>query len=232
MIRCTSWAFCCVAIRALPLVALASSVAGAQPGAEPVPDSDAKTNPVTEAAPEPVRDSDAKTNPVTESETAEPAQTNPVTAEEAEPPKPRTPFDRGRFGLSAGAGTTSVFDQRYFGIGVAAGYFVLDGVAIDLGTEVQWGDGPTILRTRPGLRYVAQPLVGKWPLIPYVAGYYTHWFVGDAIADVDAVGTRGGLLYVSGSLVLGLGVGYEHLVSECTMDCSSVYPDLTISIAL
>ncbi|HEX5060286.1 MAG TPA: hypothetical protein VFV99_13050 [Kofleriaceae bacterium] len=178
-------------IRALALVALASSAAAAQPA---------------------------------------PGAVQPVPEEE--PPRERTPFDRGRFALSAGAGTTSVFDQRYFGIGVAAGYFVLDGVAIDLGTQVQWGDGPTILRTTPGLRYVAQPLVGTWPLIPYVAGYYTHWFVGDAIADVDAVGTRGGLLYVSGSLVLGLGVGYEHLVSECTMDCSSVYPDLTISIAL
>ena len=68
-------------------------------------------------------------------------------------------------------------------------------------------------------------------MVPYVAVFYTHWFVGDAYGDVDALGTRGGLLYVSGSTALGLGVAYEHLVSECTMDCSSVYPDITISIA-
>jgi hypothetical protein len=157
---------------------------------------------------------------------AQPAVTDP------EPPPPRTPFDRGRFGLSAGAGTTSAFGQRYFAIGAGASYFVLDGVGIGLGAQVQWGDGPTITRTTPELRYVAQPLVGRWPVIPYVAVFYTHWFIGDAFADVDAVGTRGGLLYVSGSIVLGLGVAYEHLVSECMMDCSSVYPDITISIAL
>jgi hypothetical protein len=62
--------------------------------------------------------------------------------------------------------------------------------------------------------------------------FYSHWFIGDAYSDQDAVGTRGGLLYVSGSVVLGLGVAYERIVSECTMDCSSVYPDFTLSIAL
>ena len=150
---------------------------------------------------------------------------------EPEPERPRTPFDQGRFGLSAGAGTSSALGHRYYAIGAGASYFVLDGFAVGFGSQVQWGDGPTILRTTPELRYVAQPLVGHWPLIPYLAVFYTHWFVGDAFADVDAIGTRGGLLYVSGSMVLGLGVAYEHLVSECTMDCSSVYPDITISIA-
>ena len=150
---------------------------------------------------------------------------------EEEPPR-RTPFDQGRFSLSGGAGTASAFGQRYFGIGLSASYFVLDGVAIDAGSVVQWGDGPTILRTTPGLRYVAQPLVGHFPLIPYVGVFYSHWFVGDAFADIDALGTRGGLLYVSGSVVLGLGIAYERIVSECTMDCSSIYPDITIAIAL
>jgi hypothetical protein len=160
------------------------------------------------------------------------AAAQPSATEHEPPPRPRTPFDRGRFGLSAGAGTTSALGQRYFGIGAGASYFVLDGVGVGLSAQVQWGDGPTITRTTPELRYVAQPLVGRWPLIPYVAVFYTHWFIGDAFEDVDAIGTRGGLLYVSGSIVLGLGVAYEHLVSECTMNCSSVYPDITISIAL
>ena len=208
-------------MRALLLVAMMSSAAIAQPGtSEP-------------ATSEPATSEPAATEPA-EPETTEPATTQPAVTE-PEPPRPRTPFDRGRFGLTAGAGTASAFGQRYFGIGGALSYFVLDGVALGVGAQVQWGDGPTITRTTPELRYVAQPLVGRWPLIPYVAVFYTHWFIGEANPDVDAIGTRGGLLYVSGSIVLGLGIAYEHLVSECmmaTMDCSSVYPDITISIAL
>ena len=160
------------------------------------------------------------------------AHAQPAPDPDVEPQRPRTPFDQGRFGLTAGAGTTSAFGERYFAIAAGASYFVLDGVGVGLGTQVQWGDGPTIFRTTPDLRYVAQPLVGRWPLIPYVGVFYSHWFIGEQIDDVDAIGTRGGLLYVSGSMVLGLGIAYEHLVSTCTMDCSAVYPDITISIAL
>ena len=163
------------------------------------------------------------------------AYAQPGAGPDPEPePARKTPFDRGRFGLSVGAGTTSAFGERYFSIAAAASYFVLDGVGIDLGSQVQWGDGPTIARTTPGLRYVAQPLVGVSPVIPYVGVFYSHWFVGDAYVDIDAVGTRGGLLYVSGSVVLGLGVAYERIVSDCDsamMNCSAVYPDLTIAIA-
>jgi hypothetical protein len=212
--------------RALVLVALLPAVAFAQP-AEPEP-----AEPSQPAAPAPA----AAAEPASEPAASEPAEPEPTLPAVPEPePKRRTPFDQGRFSLTAGAGTSSALGQRYFGIGAGAMYFALDGVGIGLGTQVQWGDGPTILRTTPELRYVAQPLVGRWPLIPYAGVFYTHWFIGDAFIDVDAVGTRGGLLYVSGSVVLGLGVAYEHLVSECdamTMDCSSVYPDITISVAL
>lgn len=150
---------------------------------------------------------------------------------EAEPPR-RTPFDQGRFGLSFGAGSTTAFGGRYFVIGGGGGYFVLDGLELGLAAAHQWGDGPSITRLTPAVRYVVQPLVGKFPLVPYAGVFYSHWFIGDAYADQDAIGTRGGLLYVSGSVVLGLGIAYEHIVSECTMDCDAIYPDLTISIAL
>ena len=208
--------------RALVLVALMSSVAFAQP-AEPEPAPPADPAETKETPPEP----------------APPAETE---AREPEPPEPepkrRTPFDRGRFGLTAGGGTTRQFDQTYVSISAGTIYYVLDGVGIGFGAGVQWawsGDGPTIARTTPDLRYVAQPLVGRWPLIPYVGVFYNHWFIGDAYADIDAIGTRGGLLYVSGRAVLGLGIAYEHLVSKCDatmMDCSLIYPDITIAFAL
>ena len=155
-----------------------------------------------------------------------------------EPAPRKTPFDRGKFGLSLGAGSSSSFGFRYFVIGGGAGYFVLDGLEVGLAGAIQWGDGPTIGRLTPGVRYIAHPLVGHSPLIPYVGVFYSHWFIGggDLYRDQDAVGTRGGLLYVSGSVILGLGIAYERIVSECmpTADdeCWSVYPDLTISISL
>ncbi|HTL34936.1 MAG TPA: hypothetical protein VL326_17525 [Kofleriaceae bacterium] len=161
------------------------------------------------------------------------AHADPDPAAPIEEPAPRrpTPFDQGKFGFSAGAGSQTVLGGRYFGIAAGGSYFVLDGLALDLGAEFQWGDGPNIARLTPEVRYVVQPLVGKFPLIPYAAVFYSHWFIGESFIDQDAVGTRGGLLYVSGSLVLGLGVAYEHIVSTCDMDCSAIYPDLTIAIS-
>jgi len=155
----------------------------------------------------------------------------PAYADPEEPPPPRTPFDRGRIGLSVGGGTTSAFGHPYYVIGGGVGYFVLDGVELGLSGLVQFGSDPSIEKASPSLRYIAQPLVGKTPIIPYVGTFYTHWFVS-GFSDVDTVGGRAGGLYVSGQVVLGLGVVYERVVSACTMDCDAWYPDFTISFAL
>lgn len=143
-----------------------------------------------------------------------------------------TPFDRGKLSLGIYGGSQSTLGYHYFAIGGAFGYFVLDGVEVSLGGLEEFGDGPNISKLEPELRYVVQPLVGKSPVIPYVGAFYNHWFIGGGMSDVDTVGGRGGLLYVSGQLVLGLGAVYERIVSDCVMDCSSVYPDFTISLAL
>jgi hypothetical protein len=145
---------------------------------------------------------------------------------------PETPFDQGKIAIGIYGGTQSSLGFRYYAIGGALGYYVLDGVEVSGGTLFQFGDGPNILRLTPSVRYVAQPLVGHSPLIPYVGVFYNHWFIGDSYSDVDAVGGRTGLLYVSGRAILGLGVAYERVVSECVTDCSSVYPDFTISVSL
>jgi hypothetical protein len=147
-----------------------------------------------------------------------------------EPPKP-TPFDRGKMSLSVAGGSSNNFGQRYFGIGAGFGYFILDGLELGVAALHQFGDGPSISKLAPQIRYVAKPLVGKWPLIPYVGVFYTHWFIGDMFEDVDAIGARSGLLYVSGRVLLGLGVAVEQTVSECVEECVTVYPDLTISLS-
>jgi hypothetical protein len=147
------------------------------------------------------------------------------------PPPPATPFDRGKFALGVYGGSQSALGQRYFGIGAGLGYFVLDGLELGLGGQFLFGDGPNIGRVTPSLRYVAQPLVPHSPVVPYVGVFYNRQFIGDDIADIDSVGTRGGLIYVSGKVLLGLGVAYERIVSECVTDCSSVYPDVTIAVS-
>jgi len=152
-------------------------------------------------------------------------------AQPVEPPR-ETPFDRGKLAITAGGGTGSTLGHDYVVIGAGLGYYVLDGVEVMLAGQEQFGDGPNISELSPQLRYVAQPLVGQWPIIPYVGGFYNHWFVGDGLPDVDSVGGRAGGLWISGKVVLGLGIVYEHIVSDCMMDCDSWYPDITIAFAL
>lgn len=144
---------------------------------------------------------------------------------------PPTPFDQGRVSISAGGGTSSSLGHQYVVMGGGVGYYVLDGVEVSLHGLYEFGDGPSISLLSPQLRYVAQPLVGSWPIIPYVGGFYNHWFVGDNLGDVDSIGGRVGGLWINGRVILGLGVVYEQIVSSCTTDCSSVYPDITIGFS-
>lgn len=148
-----------------------------------------------------------------------------------EEPDRQTPFDRGHVGFSVGAGEQSAFGYRYFGLGAGAGYFVLDGLELGGFALHEFGGGPSINEVSPSLRYVAQPLVGRWPVIPYAGAFYNHWFLGDGFSDLDTVGSRAGLLHLSGRLIVGLGVVYEHTVSACVTDCDSVFPDVTLGFA-
>lgn len=155
----------------------------------------------------------------------------PATAQVVEPPPTPTPFDRGSFGLSGGGGPQTTFGYRKFVVGVGVGYFVLNGVEIGLSGLHQFGDGPSVSELSPSLRYVAQPLVGRSPLIPYIGVFYRHWFIGSEIDDVDTVGARAGALFLSGRIILGLGVVVEQTVSMCSVECAAVYPEFTIGFS-
>jgi hypothetical protein len=148
------------------------------------------------------------------------------------PPPPRpTPFDRGRFGLSAGVSSQTEFDVHYFVIGAGVAYYVIDGLSLGLSGFHEFGNGPSISELSPEVRYVAQPLVYKWPVVPYVGTFYKHLFVGEN-PDVDSIGVHGGLMFVSGQLVLGLGVAVERQITVCNNGCEFVYPDLIIALSL
>ncbi len=148
----------------------------------------------------------------------------------APPPLP-TPFDRGKFGLGLGAASQTLFGENYFEVGGGVTYFVLDGVELGASGLHEFGSGPSISQLSPSLRYIAKPLVGRWPVIPYIGTFYKHWFVG-GLPDEDTVGARAGFIYVSGHVLLGLGIAGEDVVSACTTGCTFVYPDVTVSLSL
>jgi hypothetical protein len=142
--------------------------------------------------------------------------------------KSPTPFDRGSFAIEVAGGTQNALGYRYFGLGAGVDYYVVDGVAVGIFALHEFGDGPSLNQVRPSLTYVAQPLVGSWPVIPYVGGLYKHWFVGAPYEDLDSVGARTGVLYLNGRVILGVGAVLEQVVSTCRVDCTQVYPDLNI----
>jgi hypothetical protein len=160
--------------------------------------------------------------------------TAPAAAPDPEivPPRPKTPFDQGKFALSIGGGTQDVLGHHYYVLGAGVGYYVLDGLGVHLSGLVEFGADPFIAKLSPEVRYVAQPLVGRSPFIPYVGVFFNHWFVTGMYPDVDTVGARAGLMYISGALILGAGAAVEHTVSSCSTDCNQLYPDFIISMAL
>jgi hypothetical protein len=142
-----------------------------------------------------------------------------------------TPFDRGSMAFSVGGGTQNALGYRYFGVGVGFGYYVVDGLEAGVFALHEFGDGPSLNQVRPSLTYVAQPLVGSWPVIPYVGGFYNHWFVGSPFDDIDTIGARAGVLYLNGRIIAGLGVALEHVLSTCEVDCDNVAPDVTLGFS-
>lgn len=153
-------------------------------------------------------------------------------ADEPPQPPPPTPFDQWRFNLGGGASTISTFGSNYTVIGLGAELFVLPGLGVDLSASHYFGDGPSVSRVTPGLRYVLKPLFGKSPVIPYIGGFYDHYFVGSDYGDVDGVGGRVGLIFVTGHVLLGLGLGVEQYVTNCAKDCTVYFPDFSIGVAL
>jgi hypothetical protein len=139
----------------------------------------------------------------------------------------RTPWDRGRIAISLSLGSEEAFGDDYFLVGAGVGYFVLDGLEVGVDGVRWFGGDPGISVVSPGLRYVAVPL--GWPVLPYVGGFYTHYFIGGPFEDFDTVGARLGLvLHRGGGLILGGGAIAERIVSDCNEDCTSIYPELSV----
>lgn len=142
----------------------------------------------------------------------------------------RGPFDRGRWTGSVSLGSQSNGGERYFVLGGALGRYVVSGLEIGIGLEQWFGDGPSITLFEPHVRYVFHQLDS--PVKPYVGGLYRHWFVSDYLRDIDTVGARVGIVWLSSGLLLGAGVLYEQLVNpSCSMDCGAFVPELSLALS-
>jgi hypothetical protein len=142
--------------------------------------------------------------------------------------KRASPFAQGNLQLSILFGFGSAFGDDHFILGAGIGYYILDGLELEVGAEVWMFGYPTITKLTPGLRYVFSFV----PVIkPYVGGFYRYTFMESPFDNVGSLGLRAGVLIMqSPKFVLGLGVVYEDYLNK---SYNSVwYPEITVGVLL
>ncbi len=154
------------------------------------------------------------------------ALASPGHAQEEE--EPRGPFDRGRWTMSLALGSQQSFDDTYFVVGGGVGYYVVPGLLIGAQGAHWFGGSPSVSLIEPNVRYVLHQI--DFAAKPYVGAFYRHWFVGSSFEDVDTLGGRAGVLWLSGSVIIGLGARYEQEL-DCLEECSTIAPELTVSLS-
>lgn len=142
------------------------------------------------------------------------------------------PFSQGRMRVSALVGSGSFGGERSTILGANVGYFVLDGLQIGLEGDF-WIGGNSLARVSPSVTYT---VVAIPSFQPYAGVFYRHWFTDSIFEDIDTVGARGGVNWVTGSgnAYFGLGLAYETQINpECPegADCGYFYPELTLALA-
>ncbi len=159
---------------------------------------------------------------------AQPAPTGQPTAEPTVQKSRPHPLSAGRVRFALGAGGSTTFTgHSAFGAALGVGYFVIDGLEVGADTSLLFSDGPFLAHVSPQVRYAFDT---KTPVLPYVGAFYRHFFVGDGLPDLDALGARAGLFVLSGGAFFGLGLGWQTLLNHCDGDdCTSLFPELTFS---
>ena len=136
------------------------------------------------------------------------------------------PFEQGQVRIAAGGGG----GVGGWSAGVSAGYFVVEGLELGLGTAYISADDITLLQTTGSGTYVFLP---EASFNPYVGGFARHWFVLEGDRDPQSsMGLRGGLYHLNqGGLMFGFGAAYEKIL-DCTSDenCTDIYPEFSLSL--
>ena len=136
------------------------------------------------------------------------------------------PFEAGQTRVSAGGGG----GVGGWSLGVAAGYFMAEGLEVGLGSTYIRSDDLSLVQVTGSTTYVFLP-TESWN--PYTGGFARHWFVADGdVEPKSSVGVRGGFYSRSGhNLLFGLGAVYEVIVDcEPADECTSTYPEFSLSL--
>jgi hypothetical protein len=120
--------------------------------------------------------------------------------------------------------------QSAVSLDVGVGYFVWGGLLPTLDVGVTLGSGPVVFLVKPGLDWFL-PVPGG--VVPFLGGYYAHWFVPEGYLPQDAWGARAGVsLGRLGPATLLLGVAYEQVFTNCTGSCGHWIPQVAAGFAL
>jgi hypothetical protein len=147
-------------------------------------------------------------------------------------PAQATYFEEGTVRASLGVGTGALGDQRYFILGPGLGFFVLDGLELELDTELWFVGDPSLFVLSPGIRYTVTQL---GDFMPYVGGFYKHAFI-KGVDDTDSLGARIGLSWdLARNVMASGGVVFEYDLScesipELGVSCSRWLPELGLSL--
>jgi hypothetical protein len=171
----------------------------------------------------------------------------PPVQEDAAPPEvqPPPPAPRGalppaqeavpewsvrRLRIWGALGATYAYGQSAVSLDVGAGYFVYGGLLPSLGVGLSFGNSPTVFMVKPGLDWFL-PVPGR--IVPFVGGYYAHWFVSGGYLPQDAWGARAGFSFAQvGPATLLLGIAYERVFTNCIGTCAYWVPQIAAGFAL
>lgn len=141
-------------------------------------------------------------------------------------------FEEGTKRVSLGFGTGSFGVERYFILGPGVGFFVMDGLELELGAEVWFGGDPSLFILSPGVRYTVTQL-GEF--MPYLGAFYKHAFI-KGVDDKDSLGARLGISWdlapsvmASGGAVFEYDLGCES-TPELKASCSRWIPEVGLAL--
>jgi hypothetical protein len=127
-------------------------------------------------------------------------------------------------------GATFAYGQSAVSLGAGVGYLVYGGLLPALDVGLAFGDSPTVFMLKPGLDWFL-PVPGG--VVPFVGGYYAHWFVSGGYLPQDAWGARAGFSFASvGPATLLLGIAYERVFTNCSGSCAYWVPQVAAGFAI